>query len=90
MQGRIRVWKPLIQRTQEDRLFISTPDAPGVKDTRSPDGVGSGFERIYGVHGTTNDLRFLWRRFAPKSSVDAFDPEKSARNAQEEPNEVER
>jgi hypothetical protein len=88
--GKKEVVRSLKLWTPKPMLLFSTPDAPGVKETSFPEGVGSGFERIYGVHGTTNDFRFLWLRFATKSSVDAFDPGKSARRAQEEPNERER
>ena len=68
-------------------LLFSTPDAPEVKDTRFPIGVGSGFERIYGVNEIPEDVRVSRRLFAPKSSVDGGDPEMSVRKAQQEPNE---
>ena len=77
---------PYTKDSGRQTVYIHTRRTRG-EGHKTLDGVGSGFERIYGVHGTTDDCRFLWPRFAPKSSVDAFDLGKSAKRAEEEPNE---
>ncbi len=62
--------------------FISTPDAPGVKDARFPEGAGSGSERIYGVYGIVKDFRVLGRIFSPNPSVDEKERPKSKERAE--------